>query len=372
MFTCITCGLQYNSKSGFYKHMRTTHEKEKRYIFVINMKCKLVLRRVNLFALSKNTYQLHLNIRHMVDINNDTLNFEIFEGNNNNLRNGNMRLKKYINRTSTKKVNNTEYSYYYCHRSFYPRISSKCKRSLKNGGSVKIGKICPSYIKLHKKDNQLIVEYNSNHLWHQNEIGKLRLTTAGRAQLAGKLSMGILIQRVLNDVRDSEEEITLKHLHNIKRDYNIIKRFTKRHENNIMSVQLWAEQLAKGSNNPVLYFKHQGQDDVTKHLGKDDFCIIIMTDFQADMLVKFEMTKYVLMGPMLYTLLVVDEYGTGIPVAFCFSNKSDTATYIFFFMILSNLGSNRKSNSFIFYEIEIIINTYILIIFINYPKVLNN
>jgi len=35
------------------------------------------------------------------------------------------------------------------------------------------------------------------------------------------------------------------------------------------SVQLWAEQLAKGSNNPVLYFKHQGQDDAT-HLGKDD------------------------------------------------------------------------------------------------------
>lgn len=33
----------------------------------------------------------------------------------------------------------------------------------------------------------------------------------------------------------------------------------------------------------------------------------------------------------LYTLLVVDEYGNGIPVAFCFSNKSDTATYILFF-----------------------------------------
>jgi len=28
-------------------------------------------------------YQLHLNITHMVDINNETLNFEIFEGNNN-------------------------------------------------------------------------------------------------------------------------------------------------------------------------------------------------------------------------------------------------------------------------------------------------
>jgi len=29
------------------------------------------------------TYQLHLNIRHTVDINNDILNFEIFKGNDN-------------------------------------------------------------------------------------------------------------------------------------------------------------------------------------------------------------------------------------------------------------------------------------------------
>lgn len=57
------------------------------------MKCKLALRRVNLgicsfeecnkIFSSFKTYQLHLNIRYMVDINNDTLKFEIFEGNNN-------------------------------------------------------------------------------------------------------------------------------------------------------------------------------------------------------------------------------------------------------------------------------------------------
>jgi hypothetical protein len=30
-------------------------------------------------------------------------------------------------------------------------------------------------------------------------------------------------------------------------------------------------------------------------------------------------------------LLVVDEFGNGIPVAFCISNKKDTATWITFF-----------------------------------------
>jgi len=60
--------------------------------------------------------------------------------------------------------------------------------------------------------------------------------------------MGVPIQRVLNDVRDSAEGTTLKHLHliekrdlhDIKSDYNINKCFTKRHENDFMSIQLWA------------------------------------------------------------------------------------------------------------------------------------
>jgi len=121
-----------------------------------------------------------------------------------------------------------------------------------------------------------------------------------------------------------------------------------------MSVQLWGQQLAKGSNNPVLYFKHQGQDDVTTHLGKDDFCIIIKTDFQAEVLVKFGNDKICVNGThglnnysfQLYTLLVVDEYGNGIPVAFCFSNKSDTATYTLFFKSVKKLIGVIKSYVF--------------------------
>jgi len=108
MFTCTPCGLQYNSKSGFYKHMRTKHEKEKK-IYICNkcntsfskkldllkhirheiqintLKSKLIcsFEECNKIFSSFKTYQLYLNIRHMMDINNDTLNFEIFEGNNN-------------------------------------------------------------------------------------------------------------------------------------------------------------------------------------------------------------------------------------------------------------------------------------------------
>jgi len=69
-----------------------------------------------------------------------------------------------------------------------------------------------------------------------------------------------------------------------------------------------------------------------------------MTDFQAVMLVKFGNDKICVDGThglnsySLYTLLDIDEYGNGLPVAFCFSNKSDTATYTLFF------NSVRKFN----------------------------
>ncbi len=118
MFTYTICGLQYNSKPGYYKQMRTKHEKEKRYIFMMCntsfskklnhikhirheiqisiLKSKLIcsFKECNTIFTSFKAYQLHLNIRHMVDINNDTLNFEIFEGNNN--VNSNLYIIKYL------------------------------------------------------------------------------------------------------------------------------------------------------------------------------------------------------------------------------------------------------------------------------------
>lgn len=46
----------------------------------------------------------------------------------------------------------------------------------------------------------------------------------------------------------------------------------------------------------------------------------------------------------LYTLLVVDEYDNGVPGAFCFSNKSDTATYkLFFESVRSSIGVIKSS-----------------------------
>lgn len=139
--------------------------------------------------------------------------------------------------------------------------------------------------------------------------------------------------------------IEKKDLYNIKRDYNISYN-TKSHENDAVSVRLWVEAMKKkGEDNPVLYFKEQEEDDDNvPHFSKNDFCLIIMTQFQSKMFLKFGKDKVCIHGThglnsynfQLYSLVVVDEYGNGIPVAFCFSNKYDTATYKHYFQCIKN------------------------------------
>jgi hypothetical protein len=64
-----------------------------------------------------------------------------------------------------------------------------------------------------------------------------------------------------------------------------------------------------------------------------------MTSFQSQQLVKFGHDKVCLDGThgtnsydfQLYTLMTVDEFGSGCPVAFCFSNRADETIFKLFF-----------------------------------------
>ena len=88
-------------------------------------------------------------------------------------------------------------------------------------------------------------------------------------------------------------------------------------------------------NNPVLLY----QPNVT------DYILIIQSPFQANMLKTFSSQKAVFIddthgtnayGLHLTTLLVVDDYGEGLPVAWCISSYVDTATISIFFKEVKN------------------------------------
>ena len=92
-----------------------------------------------------------------------------------------------------------------------------------------------------------------------------------------------------------------------------------------------------GDDNVVLYYKPQGADDDKTGLKREDFLIVLQTPIQAEMLIKFAEGKVVCVDAThgtnandfkLITLLVVDEYGEGFPVAWYITNKEDRVVLI--------------------------------------------
>jgi len=95
-----------------------------------------------------------------------------------------------------------------------------------------------------------------------------------------------------------------------------------------------------GEDCPVLYYK--SQDDKDSNLDNEDFDLILMTNFQKKQIVKFGIEKICIDGThgtnaydiQLYTLMTVDEFGSGCPVAFCFSNRSYECIFQLFFNVV--------------------------------------
>lgn len=112
-------------------------------------------------------------------------------------------------------------------------------------------------------------------------------------------------------------------------------------------VQQWVERMHTLRGNPVLFFKNQGQPDradiLDRHpdnlLGRNDFMLAIMTPPQEALLHAFG-TAHICVDSMramagsnvqLVTVLCVDEFGAGFPVAYCITNRTDQKAMLTFF-----------------------------------------
>ena len=103
-----------------------------------------------------------------------------------------------------------------------------------------------------------------------------------------------------------------------------------RHSNDLTSVCAWVEELKLLPNNPLLLFKAQGepQPDDMDNVGIDDFILGIQTQFQREMLCKYGdvcICMDATHGTKMYdfkliTILVLDDFGEGLPVAWTISN----------------------------------------------------
>lgn len=133
---------------------------------------------------------------------------------------------------------------------------------------------------------------------------------------------------------------TAKDVDNIDRMFGINAEWRK-HDNDAASVTLLVEEMKSHEDNPVLHYKPLENDS-------EDFMLVLQSPFQANMLKNCSSQKAVFVddthgtnayGFHLTTLLVVDEYGEGFPVAWCISSHIDTESITKFFgAVKENVG----------------------------------
>ena len=173
------------------------------------------------------------------------------------------------------------------------------------------------------------------------------------------LAEGVSIDRILDDIRDNvTESLEREHImnrqdiHNIQYQLNLES--VEKHQNDHTSVSAWVIEMKKMEYNPILIFKNQGeeQEDDCDDLAKNDFLLAIQTEYQRDMMIKYG-EKVICMddthGTNMYdftliTVLVIDDHGEGIPVAWSLSNRVNTALLTQFLKPLkANVGDLRTS-----------------------------
>ncbi|VVC25958.1 Zinc finger C2H2-type [Cinara cedri] len=269
MFSCEVCQSKYVSISGLNKHFRNKHKDvtmerkaTNKILYFCNscdqsfnlknkLKCHIKIhmkynkhRRIicsfencheKFFTMNELTS--HLRSIHNVDIELNSFNFNSME--DFYLWKKNVEEKEvcqYIRSTSKKKSGGKEYIYYYCHRSFDPRVSNNRCKTEKRYGSVKTGHVCPSNIKVHINNSKIEVIYCSTHLWHTKDLKRLRLSVEDRHKVAEKLIMGEPVNKILEDVQltsltnEGVKRINLlnkRDIHNIRRDFNIVSHSKK-------------------------------------------------------------------------------------------------------------------------------------------------
>ncbi|VEN61886.1 unnamed protein product, partial [Callosobruchus maculatus] len=234
-----------------------------------------------------------------------------------------------------------ETSYFYCNRSgkVHTQQNSPKKRSTKSQGSCKMNKFCTSQIILKRnvQTNKCSIQYFYQHYGHETEVQHVRIPKVDRESIASKLIFGVSVSNLLNTSRNAVgvedklnrvDPLVRKDINNIKSAYNIDISDGCRHKDDATSVHLFVSEYSKSNLNPVVYYKPQGHVCCEFNLEEKDFCIILLTQSQREVLKTFGNNIISIDGTHrlnsynfeMTTVMVIDEFGEGFPVACMYSN----------------------------------------------------
>lgn len=262
----------------------------------------------------------------------------------------------YVQTSGRKDLLDCGKTYYYCNRSGHFQSRSTGKRHLKTQGLSKINSYCTAAITVSREKVSGFIEVKvcSTHYGHKIALGHLRLQETDKTAIAGQLAQGVGFQHILDNIRDNLGKdfkrihlLTRKDVTNIERTYGL--QGAQRHKDDATSVGIWVQEMKGTDCNPVIIYKPQGvrQPESCDNLSDKDFVIGIQTPLQADIMKRLSNGRIVCVdgthgtngyGFTLITVIVVDEYGEGFPVAWCNSNRRSVTTYKLFNALRRRVG----------------------------------
>lgn len=121
-------------------------------------------------------------------------------------------------------------------------------------------------------------------------------------------------------------------IQDIGRQYNV--QGVQRHHQDLQSVDIWVEEMRGEPYNPILLYKTQNKVLMLIILPKMIYCSVFKLNFKKTK--KFGNNVDSTHGTTMYdflliTLMVLDEFDEGIPIAWAISNREDQSILIEFF-----------------------------------------
>ncbi|XP_035231323.1 uncharacterized protein LOC118203176 [Stegodyphus dumicola] len=347
-FCCASCDCSFSVKSNLYRHIRNFHSEHKLETYN-ERDCTLCNERfTSMKELHDHIDSVHTDIR---------LNFqELIFHSKSEFENWKEDVEKssqsfFAKRTTKRLADGTIRSYFLCNRSGSCKIKTDRIRHMKCGGSIKIGKTCPAEIKVSEKEIgdifEIKVSYQSVHVGHRHEVGKLPLSKTEKSKLAGMMQQGIPKEKILMSIQSSYSPTKrigvthLKDLQNISRGIQVNNEIVF-DTNDAVSVDLKVQKMKAESGCPILLYKKVG-DELPGFQGvsRDDFLLGVMNGAQLRLL---ELNSSCIMidsthgmnqyGFQLTSVLLNDDNHEGFPVAILYSSKITAQTFILFFQLL--------------------------------------
>lgn len=247
-------------------------------------------------------------------------------------------------------------TYFRCNRSGnYEIITDKRDREFKGTFSTKTNTECASHLVLTERNGRCYVKFCLTHTSHSIEPEFLRTPNATKLDLEKKLKDGISVKTILATVRKEMDPsyedanfISKKTLENLINKSGIGREY-QLHTDDAMSV----DEFVKADNGKsVILYKPVGKlDSKYPELQLKDFGLAIMNTQQKELLRK-AMTSppSVLCSDAthgtnqydlkLITIMIVNEFGNGLPVAFFFSTKEDQDALSYLFLAIKSVVGN--------------------------------